>query len=79
MNDIARQLRAQIPSSTDPDRLEQMAREAERWTSRRTQCVESHEGEADPQHEFRAIQGKPQGSAEHLRRWSARTSRLARV
>ena len=32
MNDIARQLRAQIPSSTDPDRLEQMAREAEGQT-----------------------------------------------
>ena len=30
MNDIARQLRAQIPSSTDPDRLERMAREIER-------------------------------------------------
>ena len=29
MNDIARQLRAQIPFSTDPDRLERMAREAE--------------------------------------------------
>jgi hypothetical protein len=33
MNDIARQLRAQIPSSTDPDRLERMAREIERGTS----------------------------------------------
>jgi hypothetical protein len=32
MNDIARQLRAQIPSSTDPDRLEQLAREAEGQT-----------------------------------------------
>jgi hypothetical protein len=29
MNDIARQLRAQIPSSTDPDRLERLACEAE--------------------------------------------------
>ena len=29
MNDIARQLRAQIPASTDPDRLERMAREIE--------------------------------------------------
>ena len=29
MNDIACQLRAQIASSTDPDRLERMAREAE--------------------------------------------------
>ena len=33
MNDIARQLRAQIPSSTDPDWLEQMARAAERRTT----------------------------------------------
>jgi hypothetical protein len=33
MNDIARQLRAQIPSSTDPHRLERMAREAERRIS----------------------------------------------
>jgi hypothetical protein len=30
MNDIASWLRAQIPSSTDPDRLERLAREAER-------------------------------------------------
>jgi hypothetical protein len=30
MSDIARQLRAQIPFSTDPKRLERMAREAER-------------------------------------------------
>jgi hypothetical protein len=29
VNEIARRLRAQIPSSTDPDRLERMAREAE--------------------------------------------------
>lgn len=29
MNDIACQLRAQIASSTDPDRLERLAREAE--------------------------------------------------
>ena len=29
-NDIARQLRAQIPASTDPKRLERMALEAER-------------------------------------------------
>jgi hypothetical protein len=29
MNDIARQLRAQIRCSTDPDYLERMAREAE--------------------------------------------------
>jgi hypothetical protein len=46
MNDIARQLRAQIPSSTDPDRLEQMAREAESQTySRRMQCIDNHESE----------------------------------
>ena len=30
MNDIASWLRAQIPSSTDADRLERLAREAER-------------------------------------------------
>jgi hypothetical protein len=48
MNDIARQLRAQIPSSTDPDRLEQMAREAEgRTYRRRTQSVDSRDGESE--------------------------------
>ena len=35
MNEIARQLRAQIPSSTDPQRLERMAREAERQAAER--------------------------------------------
>jgi hypothetical protein len=35
VNDIARHLRAQIPSSTDPDRLERLAREAE---GRTAQC-----------------------------------------
>jgi len=30
MNDIAAWLRAQMPSSTNPDRLERLAREAER-------------------------------------------------
>jgi hypothetical protein len=45
MNDIARQLRAQIPSSTDPDRLEQMAREAERRTYRRR--IHSRDGESE--------------------------------
>jgi hypothetical protein len=30
MNDITAWLRAQMPSSTDPDRLERLAREAER-------------------------------------------------
>jgi hypothetical protein len=44
MNDIARQLRAQIPSSTDPHRLEQMARDAEgRPSSRRLQCLDNQE------------------------------------
>jgi hypothetical protein len=33
MNHIARQLRAQIPASTDPARLERMARAAERRPS----------------------------------------------
>ena len=33
MNDIARQLRAQISRLTDPDRLERMAREIERGIS----------------------------------------------
>jgi hypothetical protein len=33
MNDTARQLRAQIPTSTDPDWLERMARHAEGLTS----------------------------------------------
>jgi hypothetical protein len=35
MNDIASWLRAQIPSSTDPDRLERLAREAERQAALR--------------------------------------------
>jgi len=35
MNEVARQLRAQIPSSTDPQRLERMAREAERQAAER--------------------------------------------
>ena len=35
VNAVARQLRAQIPSSTDPKRLEEMAQEAERLASRR--------------------------------------------
>jgi hypothetical protein len=30
MNDVALQLRAQIPSSTDPHRLERIAKQAER-------------------------------------------------
>jgi hypothetical protein len=30
MNEIVRRLRAQIPSSTDPERLQRMAQEAER-------------------------------------------------
>ncbi len=40
MADIAQQLRAQIPSSTDPHRLERLAREAEdRATLRDIKCV----------------------------------------
>jgi hypothetical protein len=35
MNDIARQLRAQIPASTDPHRLERLASEAEHRASLR--------------------------------------------
>jgi hypothetical protein len=35
MNDIASWLRAQIPSSTDPGRLERLAREAERQAALR--------------------------------------------
>jgi hypothetical protein len=49
MNDIARQLRAQIPSSTDPARLERMAREIERGISpsrRPGQALEDAEGSA---------------------------------
>jgi len=44
MNDIARQLRAQIPWSTDPDRLERMAREAESRVSPRQS--QAHQGSA---------------------------------
>ena len=48
MNDIARQLRAQIPSSTDPDRLERMAREIEGGgTSRRRRPGQAHQGLVD--------------------------------
>jgi len=36
MNDIASWLRAQIPSSTDPDRLERLAREAEHQAALRS-------------------------------------------
>ena len=36
MNDIASWLRAQIPSSTDPGRLERLAREAERQAALRS-------------------------------------------
>jgi hypothetical protein len=36
MNDIASWLRAQIPPSTDPDRLERLAREAERQAALRS-------------------------------------------
>jgi hypothetical protein len=47
MNDIARQLRAQIPSSTDPDRLEQMAREIEGGNSPGRRRTQARQGEAD--------------------------------
>jgi hypothetical protein len=36
MNDIASWLRAQFPSSTDPDRFERLAREAERQAMMRS-------------------------------------------
>jgi len=36
MNDIASWLRAQMPSATDPDRLERLAREAERQAALRS-------------------------------------------
>jgi|HubBroStandDraft_4_1064222.scaffolds.fasta_scaffold285640_1 hypothetical protein len=46
MNDIPRQLRAQIPSSTDPNWLERMALAAEGQTySRRMQCINNQESE----------------------------------
>jgi|HubBroStandDraft_3_1064219.scaffolds.fasta_scaffold188735_2 hypothetical protein len=44
MNDIARHLRAQIPSSTDPDRLERMAREAEGRTAQCQHPTRAHPG-----------------------------------
>jgi hypothetical protein len=47
MNDIARQLRAQIPSSTDPDRLERMAREIERGISPSRRPGQAHQGLED--------------------------------
>jgi hypothetical protein len=47
MNDIARQLRAQIPSSTDPDRLERMAREIEGAASAGRRRGQAHQGQAD--------------------------------
>ena len=47
MNDIARQLRAQIPSSTDPDRLERMAREIEAGVSPRRRSGQAHQGFVD--------------------------------
>ena len=47
MNDIARQLRAQIPASTDPDRLERMAREIEGATSAGRRRGQAHQGQAD--------------------------------
>jgi hypothetical protein len=47
MNDIARQLRAQIPASTDPDRLERMAREIEGATSASRRRGQMNQGQAD--------------------------------
>ena len=47
MNDIARQLRAQIPASTDPDRLERMAREIERGISPSRRPGQAHQGLED--------------------------------
>ena len=44
MNEIARQLRAQIPSSTDPQRLERMAREAERQAAQRQRQTHGKQG-----------------------------------
>jgi hypothetical protein len=47
MNDIARQLRAQIPASTDPDRLERMAREIEGVTSASGRRGQVNQGQAE--------------------------------
>jgi hypothetical protein len=44
MNDIARQLRAQIPASTDPDRLERMAREIESGMLPHRRPGQAHQG-----------------------------------
>jgi hypothetical protein len=44
MNDITRHLRAQIPSSTDPGRLERMAREAEGRTTQYQNPTRAHPG-----------------------------------
>jgi hypothetical protein len=44
MNDIARQLRAQIPASTDPDRLERMAREIESGMLPQRRPGQAHQG-----------------------------------
>ena len=44
MNDIACQLRAQIASSTDPDRLERLAREAEAPTVQPHHSTQAHPG-----------------------------------
>jgi hypothetical protein len=63
MNDIARQLRAQIPSSTDPDRLERMAREAETSPSSR-----------QPRAQARTKSNPERGSAIHARMPAAKFS-----
>jgi hypothetical protein len=46
MNEIARKLRAQIPSSTDPERLERMANEAERRAALATSAAPEERPEA---------------------------------
>jgi hypothetical protein len=51
MNDIARQLRAQIPASTDPERLERMAREIEGATSESRRRGQVNQGQAQAEAE----------------------------
>ena len=47
MNDIARRLRAQIASSTDPDRLERMAREIEGWIAQGRRSGQTRQEQED--------------------------------
>jgi hypothetical protein len=59
MTDIAQQLRAQIPSSTDPHRLERLAREAEdRASLRDIKCV-AHVDTTDFQHVEQPLRCSP--------------------